>query len=211
MSAPSIERRVRINPPGLPVEVRDKAGTAGVLSGYGAVFYNAADPGTEYDIFGDGYVLERIDAGAFDRAIREDNVAGLVNHDPNLLLGRTKAGTMRLSVDAKGLRYEVDLADTQAGRDARTSALRGDLDGSSFSFSVDAEEWSRVGDNQVRTLKSVRLFDVGPVVFPAYTATTSEARAEMRSRIEKALPAPAPVVDNTHDRRARELDLKERE
>src|SRR5574343_240132 len=72
------------------------------LTGYGAVFFNATNSGTQYKLA--ARTLERILPGAFDRAIREDDVRGLFNHDQNHLLGRTSAGTMRLSVDSIGLR-----------------------------------------------------------------------------------------------------------
>lgn len=162
-----------------------------VIVGYAAVFYDSDDPGTEYRLWEDTY--ERVMPGAFDEALREDDVRGLANHEVTWLLGRTKAGTARLSVDSVGLRYEIDLPDTQAGRDVRTSIERGDMDGSSFSFDV----WGKRGRVQwvtetrdehtidIRELHNLELFDVGPVTFPAYESTTSGMRdkdlAEVRS------------------------------
>ena len=64
---------------------------------------------------------------AFDRALAEsDDVRGLFNHDPDNLLGRTSSGTMRLSVDKKGLLYETDPGDTNVGRDVVQHIKRGD-------------------------------------------------------------------------------------
>ena len=55
--------------------------------------------------------------GAFRKTIQESDVRALFNHDPNFVLGRNKAGTLRLYEDGDGLGYEVDLPDTQAARD----------------------------------------------------------------------------------------------
>lgn len=200
---PVPERRVLKTSPG-PIELRAAASGPGTLVGYGAVFYNASDPGTTYSLW-EG-LEERIMPGAFDRAIREDDVRGLFNHEADHLLGRTKSGTMRLLVDSKGLRYEIDLPDTTSARDVAASAKRGDLSGSSFSFTTTDEEWVKEGGMQVRLIKGVQLFDVGPVTFPAYEATTTEARDEIRARAAKAL-APA-ADDGARERRARDLDLR---
>jgi HK97 family phage prohead protease len=67
---------------------------------YGAVFFDPDDSGTEYEMYDD--VFERIMPGAFDKALREDDVRGTFNHDSSCLLGRTASGTMRLSVDRRG-------------------------------------------------------------------------------------------------------------
>src|SRR5688572_16918348 len=67
----------------------------------------------------------------------------LFNHDPNMLLGRAGAGTLRLSTDARGLRYEIDIPDTTVGRDVATSIARGDLAGSSFAFSINGKAGQR--------------------------------------------------------------------
>lgn len=145
-----------------------------VLSGYGAVFYRAGDPGTEYELM-DG-VFERINPRAFDRTLREDpDVYATLNHDDNMLLGRTTAGTLRLSVDAVGLKYEIDLPDTPTGAEVFALASRGDLCGSSFSFfPVQSEQRVEDGRKIIERL-DVMLRELGPVVSPAYTGTTTAA------------------------------------
>ncbi|MBN2024073.1 MAG: HK97 family phage prohead protease [Pirellulales bacterium] len=155
------------------VEARDDQ--PGRIVGYGAVFYDGTEA-TEYELW-EG-TRERILPGAFDRAIREDDVRALMNHDVNLVLGRNKAGSLRLAADARGLRYEIDPADTQAGRDAAALVARGDISGSSFSFVVTDEQWRVEDEIRIREIRGVRLFDVGPVTFPAYEATTAGLRAE---------------------------------
>ena len=150
-------------------------GTSGKtrLAGYAAVFYRAGTPGTEYQL-GPG-TRERIDPKAFDRALREDDIIAAFNHDWNMLLGRKSAGTLRMTVDSVGLRYEIDVdAENPMHTHVFRSVKRGDLRGSSFAFRVEDELWSRdyKTDHKIRTLKSVTLRDVGPVAFPAYDATS---------------------------------------
>ena len=166
-----------------------EAGSKTVISGYAAVFYDGT-PGTEYELVPG--VAERIMPGAFSQALRSD-VRGLFNHDPTNVLGRTEAGTMRLSVTKRGLRYTIDPPDTQMARDLMTSIRRGDVSGSSFGFRVTEEEWVRDGDQEIVEIRGVQLHDVGPVTFPAYRATDSEI-AEVRRYVE-------------HHRKAR-LDLE---
>jgi len=170
-----IEKRITEHA-GCKVETREGGGR--ILTGYGAVFYRADDPGTEYQLWRD--LVERIAPGAFDRVLSEKQDArGLYNHDVNFLLGRVGAGTMRLSVDQRGLRYEIDLPDTSQANDLAVSVARGDIDGSSFGFIVKKESYqiNKETEMDVRTIEDVDLFDVGPVVFPAYTATSAGVRS----------------------------------
>lgn len=155
------------------VEVRAD-GEKRKIIGYGAVFYDGSR-GTEYWLWDD--MVERIMPGAFDRALREDDVRGLFNHDSNMVLGRTSAGTMRLSSDATGLRYEIDPGDTQVGRDVLQHVSRGDVSGSSFSFIPTKTTWRENDDILVREIEEVKLYDVGPVTFPAYEGTTADSRS----------------------------------
>ena len=166
----------RANDKQVRIEKRD--GAPDRIVGYAAVFYRDSEPGTEYELYS-GHV-ERIKPGAFTRAIEEaDDVRGLFNHEPSQILGRTKAGTMRLSEAATGLRYELDVPDTQIGRDVATSIERGDVTGSSFAFSVSAggSEIRKEGKITVREITGVDLYDSGPVTYPAYDATTTGLRA----------------------------------
>ena len=115
-------------------------------------------------------------------AIREDDVRALFNHDVNELLGRTASRTLRLSVDSVGLRYEIDPPDTESAKRVVEAVRRGDLSGSSFSFSVEEENWRSIksdGEKEIniRELIRVRLYDVGPVTFPAYEASTAGVRS----------------------------------
>src|SRR5687768_5826990 len=91
------------------VEFRE-ADDKSTIGGYAAVF-------NQETVIGGGMwgFREQIAPGAFDTAIENDDVRALFNHDPNYVLGRTVSGTLKLSADKKGLRYDVDLPDTVAG------------------------------------------------------------------------------------------------
>jgi len=152
------------------VEMRgDADGGPRQLHGYAAVFNARAD------IL--GLFEERIAPGAFAAAIGRDDVRALFNHDPNYVLGRSSSSTLRLTEDDHGLRYEIDPPETQAGRDVTTLVSRGDVQGSSFSFEVEAESWDLTAKPALRTIERVKLYDVGPVTFPAYEQTRVSARA----------------------------------
>ncbi|HUU97154.1 MAG TPA: HK97 family phage prohead protease [Phycisphaerae bacterium] len=168
-----MERRFT-SAPGHDVMCQRAEGEPATISGYAAVFYDGT-PRTEYPLW-EGAV-ERILPGAFDRALKEDDIRALFNHDPSAVLGRSAAGTLVLSIDATGLAYRIDAPDTQVGRDVSESVRRRDVTGSSFAFMVTDQEWRTENSVDIREVKGVRLFDVGPVTYPAYTATTVGARS----------------------------------
>jgi len=164
-----IERRYA----GAP-ELREVEGKSPVIAGYAAVFNREAVIG--------GWFREMIAPGAFTRAIAEkQDVRGLFNHDPNMILGRTEAGTLRLSEDEHGLAYEIDPADTQLGRDLVTSIRRGDVTQSSFAFTIRKQEITEPdGDGKelaLRVIRDVDLYDVSPVTYPAYENTEVSVRS----------------------------------
>jgi HK97 family phage prohead protease len=176
------------------LSVRQDDGKPAVLTGYAAVFYREGDAGTEYQPYPwDENFVERVGAQAFDAAIAGDDVRALFNHDASAVLGRNKSGTLRLSVDEVGLRYEIDMADTQLARDVRETVKRGDVSGSSFAFWPTSTTYSKEGKRLVRTLNKVTLFDVSPVTYPAYAGTDAQARSafdpakEARAEYEREL------------------------
>ena len=123
-----------------------------------------------------GGFIESIDREAFSETDMED-VRALFNHDSNFVLGRTKAGTLRLMVDENGLAYEIDMPDTQLGRDMYESIKRGDISQSSFAFTIEDDEYRKEGVTVYRTIKKIKkLYDVAPVTFPAYESTSVQAR-----------------------------------
>lgn len=138
------------------------------IEGYAATFTGEADLG--------GF-RERIAPGAFRAALVGD-VLALLDHDPGKVLGRTRSGTLRLTEDAKGLAFSLDVPDTQAGRDVLHLAERGDLGGMSFGFTVPdgGESWN----GKTRTLRSIDLREISVVsAWPAYDGTEIALRALM--------------------------------
>jgi len=169
-----MERRFTSETGSVALEERD--GAPPKIVGYAAVFYDARDAGTEYELWPGA--KERILPTAFDRALADgDDVRALFNHDPNNLLGRTTAGTMKLEKFAKGLRYTINPPNTQLGKDIAEHLRRGDVGGSSFAFCVEDDEWREESGISVREIRSVRLLDCGPVTYPAYGSTTAGLRS----------------------------------
>jgi hypothetical protein len=135
-----------------------------VIEGYACEFFAVSDP------IQPGGFLEHVVPGAFSRAVKYGDVRALFNHDPNMILGRTKSGTLKLAEDSRGLHFECNLPATSVAADLVHSIRRGDISGCSFSFSALKDEWP--SENE-RILRDVDLFDVGPVTYPAYSHGTS--------------------------------------
>ena len=144
------------------------------MAGYAAVFNEASLPLP---------FIEKIAPGAFSKTLQETpDVRLLANHE-GLPMARTKNGTMRLYEDETGLYFEAELADTQEARDLYTLVARGDVDQMSFAFRVIRQNWSK--DRTERTLTEVSLADgdVSIVTYPAYPATSVEAREAIKRAI----------------------------
>lgn len=144
------------------------------MAGYAAVFNEASLPLP---------FIEKIAPGAFTKTLQETpDVRLLANHE-GLPMARTKNGTMRLYEDETGLYFEAELANTQEARDLYTLVERGDVDQMSFAFRVIRQNWSK--DRTERTLTEVSLADgdVSIVTYPAYPATSVEAREAIKRAI----------------------------
>ena len=146
--------------------------------GYGAVFNSESN-----DL---GGFREYIAPGAFDGRL-EDDVRFLINHDANLILARTTNGTLRLSVDEKGLRYEADMPNTSTARDLMELLKNGTISQSSFAFTVEEDSWEVKDGMNIRTIDKVsQLYDVSSVTYPAYNdASSSVALRSMKEWQEK--------------------------
>ncbi|MCY1145257.1 HK97 family phage prohead protease [Actinoplanes sp. Pm04-4] len=127
-----------------------------------------------------GGFREQIIEGSSRQSIAKDDVRALFNHDPNFVLGRNRAGTLRMAEDSTGLHYEVD-ADERISyvRDLLLSLERGDISQSSFGFRVklDGQEWSVSDDGStpLRSITQMTLVDVSVVTYPAYLNSESAA------------------------------------
>jgi len=167
-----------------------------------------------------GMFREEIAPGAFSDSLGED-IRALMNHNTGIVLGRTRANTLRLFEDATGLGFELDLPETTAGRDLAESIRRGDITQMSFGFETLSDEWRMEDKTEIRTLKKIRLFEISPVAFPAYPQTEvalrsleawrSESQDEATHDPEPAAEANEPPLNDnawrTHAR-ARDLALK---
>jgi HK97 family phage prohead protease len=151
-------------------------GRLGTLQGYAAVF----NEDTEIDSW-EGRFVERIAPGAFKKTLsdRGDKIKVLFNHGFDPQIGDKPLGRPSIQQeDARGLYVEVPLDDTSYNKDLVASLRSGALDGMSFRFSVTRDEWDESrADMPIRTLKEVRLYEYGPVTFPAYEATEAGVRA----------------------------------
>ncbi len=132
-----------------------------------------------------GGFVEYIRAGAFAKTIQESDIRGLWNHNDDYVLGRNKAGTLRLAEDEVGLAIEIDPPDTTWARDLVVSIERGDVTQMSFAFRTVQDRWThREGENPdvIRELIEVRLYDVSPVTYPAYEETEVSVRDLIEGR-----------------------------
>jgi len=121
---------------------------------------------------------ETISTRAFDGRL-EDNVILTFNHDPNLILDRNLGGTLKLSVDERGLIYDAVLPNTTTGKDVAELMRRGLLYESSFAFTVEEDDWSQDGDTTRRTINKIgRLVDVSIVGVGAYANTDVALRSK---------------------------------
>lgn len=123
---------------------------------------------------------EEIAPTAFAKTIGEADVRMLINHDPNLILARNKAGTLRLSIDEVGLLADADMAPTSYARDLAISLERGDVSQMSFAFDMVDYEWSEMPDgSELLRHTEVALWDVAPVTYPAYTEAEGGLRMDL--------------------------------
>lgn len=155
------------------------------------VFGYAAKYGTEsspmYDYRTGEMFVEVIEDGFFESVINDPETRALLNHDQNHVLARN-GKTMTITSDNVGLRYEFSPPNTTAGNDLKENLRLGNIDQSSFAFSIaekTGEEWRSVenradGVKYIRTLKrggAGKLYDVSPVTYPAYPDATVALRS----------------------------------
>lgn len=151
-------------------ELRSAESDGMTLNGYAARFNSRSE---------DMGFRETIEPGAFGKSLKSRNdVKALLNHNSDIVLGSTRAGTLVLAEDDRGLADTIALPDTTAGRDTSVSVARGDISGQSFGFSVVRDEWNSAYTE--RRLLEVRLHEVSVVAFPAYRATSVNVRALAR-------------------------------
>ena len=147
------------------------------ISGYFSVFNSIYElwPGA----------TESVASTAFDDALADD-IRALIDHETRLVLGRTKAGTLTLKVDSRGLWGEIKI--NQKDQDAMNlyeRVQRHDVDQCSFGFDILDEEFEDRGDSVHWTIKKVKLYEVSVVTFPAYIETSVNARKMQLEELKK--------------------------
>jgi uncharacterized protein len=165
---PELESRITA----LPVEVRGVVGGSHRIGGLAAAFNSPSR-----DL---GGFVEKVAEKAFAKSAG-DGWPGAVcrfNHSDEMLLGTVQSGTLDLSIDNRGLNYVVALPECR--QDVWELVQRHDIAYSSFAFQTYSDDWGYQDGTALRTLLSVRLIDVAPVVTPAYTSTSAGLRSLAR-------------------------------
>lgn len=144
------------------------------LDGYGAVF----DEWTNIEDHM-GMYRERIAPGAFKRTLGQRMPVLQFDHGSHPLIGSIPLGRITsISEDAHGLRVKARLSDNWLVQPVRDAIRDGGITGMSFRFRILDESWDRGKDGiDERTIREVELYEVGPVVFPAYEQTTVGVRS----------------------------------
>lgn len=181
-TAPAFERRMfALN----NIEIRAAKADDGAIpmTGYAAVFGKRSVVMQDWFV---GAFVEEVEQGAFRKTIEEADVRLLINHDPNLILARTRSNTLSLSEDETGLRVTADMAPTSYGQDLAVSMRRGDISQMSFAFRTIKDDWTETEDGMpLRRLLEAALIDTSIVTYPAYPDTDANARAlEMRALMD---------------------------
>lgn len=160
-----------------------KEGEAKYIEGYFSVF------GGTYELWQGA--TESVDPHAFDDALSDD-IRALIDHETRLVIGRSKAGTLELKIDSRGLwgRVKINESDTDA-MNLYSRVERGDVDQCSFGFEILSEDTDYREDGTVHwTIKKVKLYEVSVVTFPAYEDTSVQARKndyeQLRARQNQA-------------------------
>ncbi len=155
-----------------------------------------------------GFFRERIEPGAFKNALKKSDVRALFNHNPDYVLGRTKSGTLKVMETDSGLDYEFDSPKTTIGNDLLVMLSRGDVDQSSFAFTVLKDRWERGSTDSELPLRVIeeaeQIYDVSPVTYPAYNETTVSARSMTKAT---EFQKPIEISVNKVDSLERDLQL----
>ena len=157
---------------GLEVRAGDGADAKRKIAGTAVVYNRLSTP--IYGLF-----REQFAPGAFTKVLKNADVRALFNHDPNLIVGRTKSGTLILTDSDTGLRFEVDPPATPWADGLIESIRRRDIDQVSFAFRALKDKWTGTLDAPIRTVIEADIRDVSPVTYAAYPQTDVHLRSDM--------------------------------
>ena len=175
------------------IEAREQGSRT--VSGYGSVFNSQSE---------DLGFIETIDPNAItEETIKRSDVFATLNHDMDKILARCKygSGSLELKCDDKGLYYRFDAPNTDLGDELLEYLNRGEIDSSSFAFTVKRDEWKNGDDGKHyrRILEIDQIFDISPVFCPAYP----EAICQKRNK-------PSDYADKINTLEKRDMDNKEK-
>lgn len=184
----------------IPAKVEERNdGSVGSIHGYAIVY------GKDSEDMG---FIERVAPGASKKALERSDIRGLKNHDSNLIFAR-QGVNLELTEDENGLKYTATPIDTNTFRQVAEEVRAGLLTGQSFGFTVAKDEWRDLeSDKPTRTITEIgEIFDVGPVVYPAYPDTSVALRLLDAAKSAKEIPGddeaptftPAEIVTLTID------------
>ena len=203
---PEVEKRELISE---GIEVREAENGTKTISGYAVKWEMKSQTLGYYYRF-----KEQFKKGAFSDSLTADDQRALWSHDTSQVLGRTKNGTLRLTEDDIGLRFELDLPPTTLGSDVYQTIKRGDVDGVSFGFKKTKEEWDESDpDNIVRSILKANLLEISPVAFPAYPDSTVSARSydPYKEYLDTREAEKEPFFNTQNLKKKLELKIKESE
>lgn len=193
---------VRFYASGLQLEKREDGQNSRVVSGYASVF-------NSWSVVLYSSFREKVDSNAF-AGCSFDNCIASFQHDNSKLLGRYSSGTLRLSVDEVGLRFELDVPETTLGDDLLVMISRGDITSMSFQFIIEEDKWLWSNEAEGRQyderiiLKISALYDISFVVYPAYQDATIDG---VRSADEYAEYRSAMIDQEQHHEEVHNVDL----
>lgn len=154
-------------------EIRSAGDDGFTLEGYAAVFGSP----TRIDSW-EGIFDEKIERGAFAKTLKERSPVIQFDHGHDIATGSVPiAAVNTIREDTKGLWVSARMFDNPRVEPIRQAIAGGAIDGMSFRFRVIREEWDETGDVPLRTIRELELFELGPVVFPAYAATSVGVRS----------------------------------
>jgi len=160
-----------------PFELRaEPDGDGFTLEGYAAVFGEK----TRIDSFWEGKFDEMLLRGSFAKTLQERIPVLQFDHGHDVATGTVPIGAIdKIREDSHGLFVQARLHDNARVEPIRQAIASGAIDGMSFRFRVIREEWDESDELEVplRTIREVELFELGPVVFPAYESTSVGVRS----------------------------------
>jgi HK97 family phage prohead protease len=172
----------------IPAEVEIRAdGTPGAIYGYPIVYNKDSE---------DMGFIERIAPGAATKALKKSDIRALKNHDPNLIFGRLGVN-LKFSEDKNGVRYEATPINTRTFQETAEEVRLGLLTGQSFGFTILADKWEGLDtDKPIRTITEIgRIYDVGPVTYPAYQDTSVALRSLEKAKKQKDEAFTEPLIN----------------